>query len=277
MHRTDRARPLDDIQVSPPRRSTRCWTRRMGTLLTRLSGYLALLLAWQLSSSHIFGSVTLPPPLTVLETMGEILTSGVLWPSIRHTGSTFLVVFIISYPLGVALGMLMGRSEYWNAFFRDYVIAGLLVPAVVFIFIGIMIFGLSPIGRVLAVCTGVIPLVVINVTEGVRSVDLQLIQMARVFEVTRPQQIRHVLLPAIAPFLFVAGRYAVAVGLRGSALVELFGAQQGMGYELRRTFDLYQIRGSIAWACYIVLIVLVIDRLMLRRFETRFFRWRSAS
>jgi phosphohistidine swiveling domain-containing protein len=53
--------------------------------------------------------------------------------------------------VGTAIGIAMGRSAYWDAFFRDYVMLTLTTPGLVFALVCVMIFGLLDIGPIVAI------------------------------------------------------------------------------------------------------------------------------
>lgn len=266
--RADEAREHDSRAKAQRDNRPRLWLGRIG-------GYVGVLGLWLLLSYYVLNQTTLPPPQAVIKEMLGIIASGDLLPNLAYTLRTFAVVFLISYPVGVVVGILMGRSPYWDAFFRDMVVTGLTTPAIVFIFIGLIFFGLSPWGRILAVVVSVTPLVTINVVEGVSAVPKDLVDMSKAYGVDRLTRMRHVILPGIAPFLFSGARYAVAVGLRGSALVELFGAPAGLGFQLRQAFDSFSVSGALAWTLYIVLLVLLVERVVFKRAERWFFKWRQ--
>src|SRR5688572_30033156 len=97
----------------------------------RIAGYLCFIALWQFLSSNVLNEVTLPAPMTVFEEMGQIISDNELWPNVRYTMTTFLIIFSIAFPLGTVIGVLMGRSRYWDAFFRDFVLAGLTTPGLV--------------------------------------------------------------------------------------------------------------------------------------------------
>lgn len=230
---------------------------------------------WALLSHYVFNRTTLPSPQLVLAEMIEIVADGKLWPNLSYTLTSAVMVFVISYPLGVLIGTLMGRSDWWENFFRDSVIAGLTTPVVVFVFIGLIFFGLARSGRVLIVCTAVIPLVIVNVAEGARNIPRPLMSMAQAFGVGSASRLRHILLPGMAPFLFSGARYGLAISLRGSAVVEIFGAQRGLGFQLIRAYEGFSVSRAIAWTFFIVLGVLVLEQGILQRLERYFFRWRQ--
>jgi NitT/TauT family transport system permease protein len=263
----------DPTDTSPePEPSGRGLRLRLG--LARLAGYASFFLLWYLLSHHVFNTITLPSPWSVVEAMREIVAEGELWPNLLYTLRNFLIVFVLSYTLGTAIGIVMGRSRYWDSFFRDFILAGLTTPGLVFVFVGLMLFGISQSGRILPVVIIVTPLVVVNVVEGVQAIPRDLLDMSEAYGVSKARRVRHVLLPATAPFLFTAGRYAIAVGLRGTALVEVFGGSRGLGFQLRREFERFSVAGTLAWTLYLVIIVLLIERVVLRRAEKAFFRWR---
>ena len=66
----------------------------------RIAGYVFFLALWQFLSSNVLNEVTLPRPLTVFERMGEIIGDNELWPNVRYTMTTFLIIFALAFPLG---------------------------------------------------------------------------------------------------------------------------------------------------------------------------------
>ena len=255
-------------------RSQKLRREQLSFSMYRIAGYIAFILLWQFLSTSVLNEVTLPSPSTVLDELREIISDNVLWPNVRYTMTSFLIVFALSVPIGVAIGIAMGRSRWWDSFFRDFNLAGMTTPGLVFVFVGVMLFGISRWGRIVPIVLIVVPLVVVNVVEGVRAIPRDLFDMARAYSVAPIQRLRHVLIPGIAPFLFTAVRYAIAVGLRDTALVEVFGGTAGMGFQLRHNFDRFAVGGTLAWALIIVLAVLIIERLLLNNLEKYFFRWR---
>ena len=74
------------------------------------------------------------------------------------------------------------------------------------------------------------PFCLINVAEGLRALDTELIEMARSFTRSRPRTLRRVVLPLLAPYVMAAVRIAYGVGWKIALVAELFGADSGLGY-----------------------------------------------
>jgi NitT/TauT family transport system permease protein len=206
--------------------------------------------------------------------MGEVVRRDDFWVNVFATLNHLAIGFTIAFFLGTAIGIAMGRSPYWDGFFRDYVMLTLTTPGLVFALICVMIFGLLDIGPIVAIVLTSFAHVTVNVVEGVRAIPRELMDMATAYGVDRRTRIRNIVLPAVAPFLFVAVRYGFAIAWKITALTELFGQTDGVGIQIRVEFLFFDIAGVLAWAFFLVGFALVMERVVLQRLERRFFRWR---
>jgi NitT/TauT family transport system permease protein len=238
-----------------------------------VAGWAAMLGIWQVAAYYLpFG--TLPNPLEVSVEMWEIVASGALvsdfFASVLKTFAGFGVAVVIGAPVGY----LMGRYNYWRAFFLDGVTVAGTIPALTYAVLSLIIFGLSNLGPVLAVALVSTPYVALNVAEGIRGVDQNLVKMSQAFG-RSPQQIRRdVFIPTIVPYLFAAVRMSFAVAWKVEALTEVFGGTNGVGFQIRTEYQLFNITGVIAWMALFIVFMLLIERLLLRKLELRVLAWR---
>lgn len=245
--------------------------------IVRSLAYVVLFVAWYLLAVYVVGTAILPTPFRVWERLAGIFAQGMFWPNFVATMLTFLQSFVIGFGAGVVIGVLMGRTRYFEAFFRDGITVIMGLPGVVIIIVCLMIWALSPWGRVTAVALGLIPLVAINVAEGARAVPRDLLDMAASYGVTRRRLVRDVVFPATAPYVFTGARLGLAVGFKSAAMIEVFGGSSGMGFQLRTEFTRYSIAGVMAWTVLILAIVMVLEIGILKTAERRIFRWRQAA
>lgn len=182
--------------------------------------------------------------------------------------------FVIAMALGTILGLAMGLSKAADAFFHDWVMAVLAMPALAWaLFISLM-FGFGNAGPILAVILTGIPFVIVNVREGVRNTPRELFDMARAFGVERARTIRHVLVPAMMPFFFAAIRYAFSIGWKGLVITEVFGGQDGAGWTIKFYYDAHRAHGVVGYAFFFIIFALVLERFVFERWSRRVFRWR---
>lgn len=255
-------------------RASRASARRKWRRLALLTaGWIAMLGIWQIASDYLSPNV-LPTPYDVGEEMWEIIEGGAFLDDfVASVGKTF-IGFLVATAVGAPVGYLMGRFNYWRAFFHDGVTVAGTIPALVYAVLSLIIFGLSDLGPILAVALVSAPYIAINVAEGIRGVDQSLVKMSRAFGRTHRQIRREVLIPTIVPYVFAAVRMSFAVAWKVEALTEVFGGSNGVGFQIRSEYQLFNITGVLAWMALFIGFMLIVERLILRKLESRVLAWR---
>jgi NitT/TauT family transport system permease protein len=225
-----------------------------------------------------------PSPQQVAVFMWEeiTLTSGVRYSSVAENiyvqfGITVMrltIGFFIALFVGTIIGLAMGISKKVDAFFHDWVMGVLAMPALVYaLFLGLAL-GFTNRGPILAVVIAGAPFVIINIREGVRNTPRELIDMAKSFEVPQNKITRHVLLPSLMPFFFAAIRYAYAVGWKGLVITEVFASDRGMGWTIKFWYDAHRAHGVIGYAIFFIIFALALEKLVFDPLADRAFKWR---
>ncbi len=184
--------------------------------------------------------------------------------------------FAVSMVVGTAIGLGMGLSKSVDAFFHDWVMAILAMPALVWaLFLG-LVFGFGSTGPVLATILAGIPFVIINVREGVRNTPRELFDMASAFDVPRNRMTRHLLIPSLMPFMFAAARYGFSVGWKGLVLAEVFASDRGMGWMIKFWYDAHRSFAVVGYAFFFVIFAFFLEKFVFDKLYARAFKWRPA-
>jgi NitT/TauT family transport system permease protein len=247
---------------------------RRSKWIWRLAGYAFFIGLWQFSSTYLVEEFILPAPLTILETMREIVTSGLLLDHFGATLEKIAIGFSIAFLVGTAVGLLMGTSRWWEAFFSDWVLLMMTTPGLIFVLVAVMNFGLAYIGPNVAVAVTGFPYIAVNLVEGVKAAPQDLNDMARAYGVSRFSHVRHVLIPFLAPFIFTALRYGFSVAWKVATLTEVIAGNEGIGFMMRTEFQQFSMAGVLAWVLLFFALALFLERVVLQRQIDRFFRWR---
>jgi NitT/TauT family transport system permease protein len=80
--------------------------------------------------------------------------------------------------------------------------------------------------------------------------------------------------PSIAPFVFAGVRLSFALAWKVEALTEVFGSSKGIGFMIRRSYQLFSVVDVLAWTGLFVIFMLLVERIVLVRTERHLFRWR---
>ena len=231
------------------------------------------LLVWQ-GFAFYLDDYTLPLPLTVAHVLVEQITSGELPYHLGITLLRLIVSFTIAMLLGCAVGILLGRNQKLDAFFDNWLVIFLNVPALVTIILCYVWFGLAESAAILAVVINKLPNVVVTIREGTRALDQDLLEMARCYHFNKRKTFIHVIWPQLHPFVMAATRSGLALIWKIILVVELLGRSNGMGYQLHIFFQLFDVASILAYTIAFVTIIQMIELLVLKPLDRKAKRWR---
>jgi NitT/TauT family transport system permease protein len=234
---------------------------------------LALTLLWQVVAMQAH-SRALPTPLAVFEVLLREISSGDLLFHLGQTVTRVAISFCLAMLLGVGLGILMGRSRRADSILDSFLILGLNVPALVTTILCYIWFGLSESAAILAVVVNKIPMVAINLREGARAIDVQLMEVAQVYRLPRSERFFKVYLPQLYPYLFSSARNGLALIWKIVLVVELLGRSDGVGFQIGSFFHFFDITSILAYTLAFSALIFLLEALLLRPLENRLNRWR---
>lgn len=246
---------------------------------TRLKNYfpalslLAFLAIWQVVSAYLDSNV-LPSPGVVAGVFWLELNSGQLTYHLGVTLLRLVASFAIAMLLGCAIGMALGRNKQLDAFFDNWLVIFLNIPALVTIILCYVWFGLSESAAILAVVINKLPNVIVTIREGARSLDQDLLDMARCYQFNRRKTLAHVIWPQLHPFVMGATRSGLALIWKIILVVELLGRNNGIGFQLHLFFQLFDVASILAYTIAFVAVIQLIEFSMLKPLDKKSQRWR---
>lgn len=205
---------------------------------------------------------------------GEILAAGEFGFHMMQTIRRVLISFVAVWVVSIAIGLAMGLSSYWERFFDIGILIGLTLPGLALAIIAVMIFGLSEVGAYAAIFIAVLPLVTLNFWEGVKDVDMDLVEMGEVFDFGTYETIRHVIIPQLIPYMLSAGRYGLGLSWKLAVIVEFLGFGNGIGYMLVLEYNRFNMAGVFAWTGLFTFVMLIIEYGGFKTVERRYLAWR---
>lgn len=235
---------------------------------------IVLLLAVWFVLSLFFSEQVLPGPVPVFAAVVDNLSSGEGFYHLYKTVSRVLLGLVLAMFLGSGFGLVMGLSVKGEKFFETWVMVGLTIPAVVYAIICLLWFGLNDFAAVIAIGITAFPAVAINIWQGVKDIDMQLIAMGKAFRLPTHDLVRKIVLPQTVPYVLAATRYALGISWKIATTVELIGMSSGVGYMLHYWFGLFSMTQVLAWALSFIIVLLLIEYLLINPFEKRATAWR---
>lgn len=234
---------------------------------------LVLLAVWQALAIYL-NSNLLPTPATVAKVFWLESVSGQLPYHMGVTLLRLLASFSIAMFLGCAIGIALGRNKKLDAFFDNWLVIFLNVPALVTIILCYVWFGLVESAAILAVVVNKLPNVIVTIREGTRRLDQDLLEMGCSFHFSARKMLVHVIWPQLHPFVMAATRSGLALIWKIILVVELLGRSNGMGYQLHLFFQLFDVASILAYTIAFVAIIQLIELMILKPLDKKSLRWR---
>ena len=229
--------------------STRAY--RLWRTAAEIAVPIAIVVGWQLwaASAH---SVKFPRPTTIAVEFRK------LWlfadfdkhvvPSLERIGLGFGIAVVAGIALGIPLGLsrwarlwAMPHIEYWRA---------MPPPALLPISI-VLLHSIGNRQKVSFIAFFCLFPVLLNTIDGVRGVDLTLLETARSYGISGFARIRHVVLPAASPQIFAGMRTSMALAVITMVLSEYFSSTNGVGYVLLISKNTFQL--GPMWAAIVLI------------------------
>ncbi|MQA87643.1 MAG: ABC transporter permease subunit [Streptosporangiales bacterium] len=223
---------------------------------------------------HQIFSDLLPSPADTAAAAVNLLSDGTFFFHMFQSLRRVFVGFAIAMAFSVAVGIYMGTVQAGERFFQPLVVLGLTIPGLMWSLIAVMLFGINEVAPYFAVAATIFPMLVINIWAGVKAMDKELIDMSSVFRFSPSQKIRQVITPQLVPNIFAATRYGLGLAWKVVVVVEMFGTGDGVGFQVMRSYQIFDMQAVIAWTLTFVLAMILIEYGLINLIERRMTAWR---
>ena len=242
--------------------------------LVALAFVTVLGLAWSFAAGQVPPYI-LPSPADVGKAALQFFTTG---RQLAHLGATLLHIgasIAIAFVAGALLALAAHHAE-WSApaihrrlspFLNAFSGIGWTLLAVIW-------FGVSSATVVFTITVVLLPFALVNLREGLESLDRELLEMGRSFGRRGARNFIAIVVPALLPFGAATLRIMFGVAWKVALTAELFGGSNGLGYMINIARQDYDTATIFTVILFIILAVYLADRLAfapLERYTSRHF------
>ncbi len=169
-------------------------------------------------------------PLATAQDFYSMLLDGSLAKHAVISLSRLIAGFGLGTLTGVLFGARMATSKLSAKLFEPTMAVIAPIPAIAWVPLLIMLFGIDETSKVLLIALGTFFIVSTHVTIGIRATSRDLVELAQVFGKSNWQLFCFVLFPSALPEVFVGMR--VAMGLSWTLLLvsEIIASSNGLGW-----------------------------------------------
>ena len=263
---------VDDPDLLPPPR--RSFYQRHEAAILGGSAVLIALIVWEaLWEAGKISPLFFTGPSQVVQRFGAEWTEGRLKQDMLYSGRNFVIGVGLAIVAGVVLGVVIGWYRRLAMIVEPFLTALYSTPRVALIPLVLIWFGIGISSKIFIVFINAWFPVLINTIGGVRAIDRDLLRAARAFCATDWQIFRTVVVPGSVPFILTGVRQAVALGLIGVVVGEMFGGSEGIGFMV-----VYGGQNFLTDTVFLGVVIIAFAGIILtwlaERLERHFSRWR---
>lgn len=227
-------------------------------------------LAWWAYSSRV-PEYIFPGPLTV----GRTLLGLVADPAMLMHTVISMVRVVISMITATVLGGALALLAYYAPVTQEIVHGRikpflLSFPSIGWALLAIVWFNISNSAVIFVEIAVLMPFCLVNVSEGLRDMDRELLEMGQSFTRSDWRVFRSIIWPQLYPFMIAATRMSYGVGLKIALVAEVFGAKSGLGYLMYQGEETADTPMVFATCIAIVILFIVGDRLVFEPLSRRY-------
>lgn len=198
----------------------------------------ALLAAWELAALfRLVPPLFLPPPADVARQFVVVARDGfvdaTLWQHLAASLGRVFGALAGALVVGVPVGFAIGASRIGRGIFDPLIEILRPIPPLAYLPLVIIWFGIGEPSKILIIGIAMLAPIVISTAAGVRGVATDRLNAARSLGATRPQLLRHVVLPSALPSILTGVRIALGTGWSTLVAAELVAASRGLGFMIQ--------------------------------------------
>ena len=222
------------------------------------------LLVWALAAAAVGQELLLPSPVQAARELISLARTPDFWLTIGRSVLRVLTGILSAVCLGVGLAFRTHKSAVMNALFSPVMTLVKSTPVASFIILALVWLGRSVVPVFISALM-VLPVVWANVSAGLKGIDPQLLELARVYRLPRGRVLRRITWPSVLPHLRAALRSALGLGWKAGIAAEVLTVPPySIGKRIYEAKLYLETTELFAWTAAVILVSLLIEKLLLR-------------
>lgn len=234
-------------------------TKRRRVLFLSVLFYLLL---WQIVAVSVGQDILLVSPIKVIVRLSELIKDPSFWQSIMFSTLRIALGFFSALALSLLFAVLSARFAAVRILLYPLVSAIKATP-VASIVIVILIWISSRNLSIVISFLMVFPIFYSNILEGILNTDKELLEMAKVFQLSSAKRLKAIYFPCVLPYFRSASTVALGLCWKSGVAAEVIGIPVGsIGEKLYEAKVFFATEDVFAWTVTIILLSLFFEKVL---------------
>lgn len=238
-------------------------TQKTFTTKQRILAIGLAILVWQAFAMLLNNHLILVTPIDVVVRLSSLLREVDFWKIVIFSLSRIICGFLLAFLVGTILAVLSCASKWFELFLWPYMSAVKATPVVSFIILCLIWLNSDTLSIFVSFLI-VLPIIYANVYYGIKSVDNQLLEMAKVYNMSTSRKLVYIYLPHLKPYIMSMSSVAFAMAWKSGIAAEVIGLPTGsIGDKLYQAKVYFSSPDLFAWTVVIITLSVLCEKLFL--------------
>ena len=219
---------------------------------------------WQIASMRVNQEILVASPLTVIGRLTGLLRTSNFYLTVARSIGRIMGGYLLALIAGIVMAVLTFNSTFLHRLLSPMM--SLIKASPVASFIILALIWLRAEGVVIfSVFLMVLPMVWMNVYQGIVHTDHQLLEMADLFQVSRSNVIRAIYVPSILPHFMSAVTTGLGFAWKSGVAAEVLGSPKGSIGEALGNAKIYlETPDLFAWTIVVIAMSILIEKVVVK-------------
>ncbi len=225
--------------------------------------------------SSLYPSIIIPSIAETLDRLYLILFEENGGQHIWMTVQRAVVGFLASVSFGIGIGLIAGLNKQVRYFMTPLEQLMLSIPPIAWIVLALIWFGGEGItSPALTIFVSQFPVVYLSATQAVRTIDAQLLEMGRSFNLSPIEALIQIGGGHILSYTYPAITLTFGTSWKVGVMAEVLGANNGIGAQIANARVNLETADVFGWIIIAVGLYMICDKILIRPINTYNMKWR---
>jgi len=220
------------------------------------------LIVWFILALLVNQELLLPAPLTVIKRLCVLVLEKEFWLTCLYTILRILLAVIIGTVVGIILGVIGSKHKFVDEVLEPIIKIIRATPVTSFIILLMLYLSYSLVPVVIGGLM-VMPLIYTSVLTGIKETDYKLIEIAKVFRLSKKKIIRYIYIPSVKPFFSNAFNNSLGFAWKAGVAAEVISLPTNSIGSLMYYSKLYlETSDLFAYTAVVIVLSFVMEKLI---------------
>ena len=231
--------------------------------IKKLGAAIFWLLLWQIIYIIVSQDLLIVSPYGTVKRLFELMGEWQFWQIVSGSFLRIMTGFLLAVIVGCLLAFVSGISEIAETLIAPIMGVIKSTPVASFIILA-LIWIKSTYLSIFISFLMVLPLIWSNILHGIKNIDTELLEMAKVYRFTRRKKLRLIVFPSVFPYFLSACTTGLGFAWKSGIAAEILGLpKNSIGVQLNNAKIYLETPDLFAWTLVVILFSIALEKAFL--------------